>query len=76
MTGNIIVDEETGEEEEVTYYVYKTADYTLIVEKQDYPDIKPEKYQIEEGVSEETVLIKTIFLIKNEAELPPEPEED
>ena len=43
---------------------------------QDYPDIKPEKYQIEEGVSEETVLIKTIFLIKNEAELPPEPEED
>lgn len=76
MTGKIIVDEETGKEEEVTYYVYKTADYTLIVEKQDYPDIKPEKYQIEEGVSEETVLIKTIFLIKNEAELPPEPEED
>ncbi len=77
MTGKIVIDEETREEEEVTYYVYKTADYTLIVEKQEYPDIKPEKYQVEEfGVSEETVLIKTIFLIKNEAELPPEPDED
>lgn len=76
MTGELVIDEETGKTEDVTYYVYKTADYTLIIEKQDYPDIKPKEVFVEEyGVSEETVLIKTIFLIKNEAELPPLSEE-
>lgn len=77
ITGEIVIDEETGETEEVTYFVYKTTDFTLIVEKTYYPDIKPDPlYVQEEGVSEDTVLISTIFLIKNEAELPPIPEED
>lgn len=77
ITGEIVIDEETGETEDVTYYVYKTADFTLIVEKTYYPDIKPDPlYVQEEGVSEDTVLVSTIFLIKNEAKLPPIPEED
>lgn len=75
LTADVVVDEESGATEEVTYYVYKTPEYTLIVEKQDYPDIKPEQYQIDEGVSPDTVLVKSIILIRNKAELPEVPDD-
>lgn len=68
---NVASDDESTEAEEVSLYVYKTDDYTMLVEKTEYPDIKPDEIYVEEdGVSENTVLISTIILIKNEAEVP------
>lgn len=59
-----------------TYYAYKSDDYTLVVEKTEYPDIKPSQEMIELGVPENTVLISSIYLIKNQVELPPQRSEE
>ena len=59
-----------------TYYAYKTESYTLVVEKTEYPDIKPSEELVELGISDNTVLISSIYLIKNQAELPTQPSEE
>lgn len=61
-----VTDEETKEVSEEAYYVYKTEDYTLIIQKSEYEEIeKPLFYN--DDLPEKPELISTIILIRNVA---------
>ena len=61
-----VIDEETEEVSEEAYYVYKTKEYTLIIQKTEYEDIeKPIFY--DDDLPDTPELISTIILIRNVA---------
>lgn len=51
--------------EEVKLHVYKTKDYTLVIEEKEFPDLKPTEGS---NAPEKTVLANTIILIQNNVE--------
>ena len=61
----IAVQNEENQTEE--YHIFKTNDFTLILEKAEYPDIKPSMQPDEESAApKETILVQTVILIKDE----------
>lgn len=64
----------TGEVVDKTYYIYKTDDFTLIVEPCEYKDAEYET-ALMEGYPDDKMIVKTIVLLDNEFEYRPEPEE-
>ena len=64
----------TGEITDKTYYIYKTEDFTLIVETFEYEDAEYESPLLE-GCPDDKVLVKTLILLDNEFDYRSDPEE-
>lgn len=65
-----------GEEDTVNeYYVYKTTDYTLVVQRSEYPDIKRPQFY-DETLPNTVELVSTIILIDNVTTSFPKPVEE
>lgn len=64
----------TGEVTDKTYYIYKTDEFTLVIETFEYED-KEYESPLLEGYPDDKVLVKTIILLDNEFEYREDEEE-
>ena len=62
-----VIAADNGEEQRSEYHIYKNKEYTLILEKTEYPDIQtPVSQEADITAPEDTILVRSMFLILNE----------